>query len=409
MRSILQNITLSLTAVLLALAATGCGSDNTVASEPVGEADKCVLMLSTGIIERSRAGEATADSDKMHTLRVVIVDQDGSVEHNDFVGFGSQPLAECFRIYEVTPQRNKTIYLIANEDGTKADITPTLENFNATTVENLVFELGNGPVPMTSVYKVTSPAAGERLDLEMHVVRAATKISYRFVNYRSSKITVNNVQVSSVANEMYLMPHVGSRDLTKTFDGVSMPWIDWLKKVSDESQKNLEYPSDYDPELAESRGWITDYAIPATATHSVKTLDMGLELPADMGLDENRRPIPDQKDIKPVVSDEYFMRESRYGANANGVQNYTMAFNLTEYKCTSMHNGESGKLVLEYDTAGTQLRFDGIEFNNLKALFRNTHVLVDVEIKSEIFVKVIPYAECKLDPIFGLTPKTTTN
>ena len=41
---------------------------------------------------------------------------------------------------------------------------------------------------------------------------------------------------------------------------------------------------------------------------------------------------------------------------------------------------------------------------NLKALFRNTHVIVNITLLNtmEIVVDVIPYSEVKLDPVFGL-------
>lgn len=388
----------------MALAATGCGGDNTVRPEPEVPADKCVLMLSTGIIERSRAGETVSDTDKMQTLRVVIVRPDGTVEHNDFVDFGGL-LTECVRIYEVIPNEKKIIYLIANEGGISGDISSKLTAFNPTEIENLVFSLGKGLIPMTSKYELTSPAAGRRLDKEMHVVRAATKISYRFVNYRGSKVKVNNIKVSSSADRMYLMPHVNEPDLFKTFDGERLPWIDWLKRVSDESQINLGYPTDVDPPLADKRGWITDYDIPDGTAHSVMTLPMDIMLPDDMGLDKPNSFVTP----KPVVSPEFYMNESRFGVRSDGTQSYTMSFDLTEYKRTSMKYDENGKLVITYDTKGVPVVLDNnvIAFNNLKALFRNTHVLVDVEIKSEIFVKVIPYAECWLDPIFGLDPETS--
>ena len=42
------------------------------------------------------------------------------------------------------------------------------------------------------------------------------------------------------------------------------------------------------------------------------------------------------------------------------------------------------------------------------ALFRNTHVLVDITFteKDEVKVQVVPYAEVILEPEFGLKPET---
>lgn len=45
---------------------------------------------------------------------------------------------------------------------------------------------------------------------------------------------------------------------------------------------------------------------------------------------------------------------------------------------------------------------------NLKSLFRNTHAVVDITLYNlnEIMVRVIPYSEKRLNPIFGLDNKT---
>lgn len=64
-------------------------------------------------------------------------------------------------------------------------------------------------------------------------------------------------------------------------------------------------------------------------------------------------------------------------------------------------------LKLDMSENGKELSFTKT-FPNLKALFRNTHVLVDITFteKDEVKVQVVPYAEVILEPEFGLKPET---
>jgi len=86
------------------------------------------------------------------------------------------------------------------------------------------------------------------------------------------------------------------------------------------------------------------------------------------------------------VADEtpvFYLPESmnlKAGEAAHGEQEYTMTINIA---------GKKDPFVCPLP--------------NLKSLFRNTSVVVDVSMNNrEIVVDVIPYGEVKLDPVFGL-------
>lgn len=371
---IIKTYLVSVISLFVWLGMIGCSKESRGAflldqEEPL---EKCVLMLHTGILE-SRSEQEIALEEKIHTLRTIIVSEDGTIEYNDFLDFGEHPQISCYRIFEVKPEDKKTIYFVANENGANEDLTSQLNDFSEAKIENMVFTLKEGEaIPMSVVYEVEIPKGTERVDYESWLVHAATKISYRFKNYRLSPVTVNKIEINQTAQNMYLLPHVGSTDLQKTFDTETLSWIEWLKRVSDESQALLDNP-DLDPDLATKRGWITDYSVPDNVTYRSEELQMNITLPKEMAADAT-----------PICSNEYYMHESRYIPANNGQQQYTMTFHLTE--------------------GGKEIRLTE-DFTNLKALFRNTHVLIDVDIASEIVVRVIPYAECKLKPIFGLDVK----
>lgn len=377
-RYIMRGVLWLMFATSLLFGTMGCSERAEDEPMPERPTNKCVLMLHTGIIEQSRAANEISPQDMIRTLRTIIVRPNGKVEHNDFVDFGNHPQSSCYRIFEVEPENGKRIYFIANEGGANEDLTSSLTNFSKDKVNDLVFTLKADAeaIPMSSVYEINIPKQKERVEEEMYVVRAATKISYRFINHRLSAVTVNSIDVNSIAENMYLLPHVNEPDLKKDFDNEPLPWIEWLKKVADESQDLLqENPTLIDPPLADYRGWIKEYDI-STEIHSPYNLPMNINLPASM-----------KEDASPILSKEYYMHESKHNLSVERDQQYTMTFHLTEH----LADGTSKDIELEKD------------FNNLKALFRNTHVLVDVEIASEIVVRVIPYAECKLEPVFGLT------
>lgn len=159
-----------------------------------------------------------------------------------------------------------------------------------------------------------------------------------------------------------------------SFDDESLYWINWLKKVADESQQSPD-----DVELADKRGWIQAYDIPSETSHQEVTVNGPLEVPSMTG---------DQpgKAVFPV----FYLPESKKlkaGLATYGEQEYTLKLDMSEN--------------------GKELSFTKT-FPNLKALFRNTHVLVDITFteKDEVKVQVVPYAEVILEPEFGLKPET---
>ena len=165
---------------------------------------------------------------------------------------------------------------------------------------------------------------------------------------RSGPVTVNSIAVSDIAGHTYLMPRKKSPTMRfREADGSESElfWITWLKRVSDESQRNPD-----DRELADKRGWIMDYDIPAG------TLSDRVMVPAP----DNFRVAGFAYDMgvpKPgtAVYPAFYLPESKSlkapGGNPDGEQAYTMTFRLT-------------------DDNNMEQVFSR-PFGNLKALFRN--------------------------------------
>lgn len=385
MKEILRHIVWMTILVSWALLSASCrGGEVSYTDEVQPDDDTAILVLRTGLLDQTRASDRVNDAvdnpvEYMYTLRIVILHENGTVEHNMYIDFGEIPQTECYRIFKVTRNETKKIYLIANEENASTDLHEQLETLTtgnttfASIVDNFVFIPDyKNPIPMSSVYDV--PVKAENLvEREFYLVRAATKFAFRFTNKCKSKVSIDAIHISDIAGATYLIPHK-REPLFMSFDDESLYWINWLKKVADESQQSPD-----DVELADKRGWIQAYDIPSETSHQEVTVNGPLEVPSMTG---------DQpgKAVFPV----FYLPESKKlkaGSATYGEQEYTLKLDMSEN--------------------GKELSFTKT-FPNLEALFRNTHVLVDITFteKDEVKVQVVPYAEVILEPEFGLKPET---
>ena len=388
MKEILRHIVWMTILVSWALLSASCrGGEVSYTDEVQPDDDTAILVLRTGLLDQTRASDRVNDAvdnsvEYMYTLRIVILHENGTVEHNMYIDFGEIPQTECYRIFKVTRNETKKIYLIANEENASTDLHEQLETLTtgnttfASIVDNFVFIPDyKNPIPMSSVYDV--PVKAENLvEREFYLVRAATKFAFRFTNKRKSKVSIDAIHISDIAGATYLIPHK-REPLFMSFDDESLYWINWLKKVADESQQSPD-----DVELADKRGWIQAYDIPSETSHQEVTVNGPLEVPSMTG---------DQpgKAVFPV----FYLPESKKlkaGSATYSEQEYTLKLDMSEN--------------------GKELSFTKT-FPNLKALFRNTHVLVDITFteKDEVKVQVVPYAEVILEPEFGLKPETAVH
>ena len=387
--NIIQSIAVCLAAFALFFM-MACSSQEESLPDNVTEA---ALYLNIATIGQTRASTAELpDNEKMNSVRVVVLHAaDGTVEHNrHFLLEGAQ--AQKTILLKVTPNEKKKIFLFANEESvsTVEGVTVEGENqtltafFNSytenmsgfeTAVNSLYFapDYTDGkPIPMSSMYEIDFPEKGN-FDGTFYVVRVATKFVVNFMNWRGEEITVNNFTIASHADKNFLMAHVNDSEQNELlFKGKT--WINWLKEVSDASSENDDYAT------TEAAGWLKDYRLPAqadkTKTYTYGTVIVGVPT-VDIDHPENSKPgvanntpvfyLPESMNPKAGVTD--------------GEQEYTLTINI---------DGRTEPFVYTLP--------------NLKALFRNTHVVVNITLynRNEIVVDVIPYSEKFLYPEFGL-------
>lgn len=395
MKSSIIHIMTQCLAALVLLLTVACGREEPSAA---GEGVTTLLLdVSTIDATRSESADAMPDNEKMRSVRVVVLhggdgDAKGTVEHNE-----AYPLDEAVDrkriIVQVKSGERKKIFLFANEESVGSvegvasapgdgSLTAFLDSFGKgqagfeEAVNGVYFApdySGGKPIPMSSMYEIDVPDKGN-FEGTFHVVRVATKFTVNFLNWRGEDVVVEKFTIASHADRNFLMAHVEDTPANQALLN-GKTWIDWLKGVSDASSENDDYPT------TEAAGWLKDYGLPAAAaldkvyTHEAVTVKGAVIYEDD--LDATK---PGTAVSVPV----FYLPESKCAkADAtDGEQEYTMTLQIA---------GHTEPFVLKLP--------------NLKALFRNTHVVVNITMyhNLQLSVDVIPFAPVGvLNPDYGL-------
>lgn len=389
--SIIHGIVVCLTALALPFM-VACGSQEDSLFE---EMPGTTLYLNIEPVGPASAGTATLpDNEKMHSVRVMILHPDGTVEHNKFYSLNGAQEQESI-LLKVTPDEKKKIYLFANEESVSevegaAGGSSTLSTFFDSygegasgfeeAVNNLYFApdySAGKPIPMSSMYEVDCAEKGV-VDETFYVVRVATKFTMNFINLRGEEVCVESFAIASHADKNFLMAHVSDSERNRQlFNGKT--WINWLKEVSDASSENDDYAT------TEAAGWLKDYELPVQADKGLVYTSRSAVTVAPAEFDEDRLDY-----IKPgKASEEFYLPESinPKEGTADGEQEYTLTLCIA---------GHSEPFVRKLP--------------NLKALFRNTNVVVNIKMYNslEMEVDVIPFTPVVVEPDYGLAREPFT-
>lgn len=324
-----------------------------------------------------------SDAEMMQTLRIFIVRPDGTIEHNRFLDFGSDPtLLATNQEFEVAGNEYKDIYLIANEANKVLKEAYDFSNpllaaggaFSKEQMEGLVLSMeydeqiteGYGSdgtpsdiIPMSAVHKVWMPQSD--FQTQLHIFRAATKFTFIFTNATEYYITVDQVRISRTADKEYFFP----KDITTE---------DYTYTDAEKTVTGYE---------------ITGYAVPSDVAYDDFSWDFtGEVLPSWCGTD--KLPSPPPAYVLPPLYIFEGKWDGKYPASDNSSCQYQVTFVL---------NGKS---------------YTGL-LTNLPSLPRNTHAVVNVKFtekaledyKVDLIVDVrpyieVPYGNVELEPGFGL-------
>ena len=383
-------------AALLCLLPLSCGRSDC----PEPEGPESVLLLNIGTVGGTRAGtSALPANEKIHSLRVVVLHQDGKVEHNRHYTPGDAQ-AQRQVILKVTPAERKRIYLFSNEESVSRvegaasggvsgpqTLTDFLDGYTegtagfAQAVGDVYFAPDYSeakPIPMSSMYEIDFPATGN-FNGEFHLVRVATKFTVNFRNMRGEPVRVGGFSLGKHADRNFLMAHVEKTERNFQLFKVNedtwkeWTWIDWLKRVSEASSEDDDYAD------TEAAGWLKDYSLPAQADgERVYTFSTPVEVSAAEFDDA------DPAKVTPgTATGVFYLPESRNmkSGATDDEQEYTMSVSI---------DGVADPFVFALP--------------NLKALFRNTNVIVNITMTKDLqfIVEVIPFTSVEVAPDFGL-------
>lgn len=315
------------------------------------------LTRQGGAETRAQYEPAQGDNERMHTLRIVIVRPDGTVEANRMIDLteASRPAQERYGKEEflVVAKETKRVYLFVNEN---TGVTSTATNstrklvdcdlsessikaghlFPVNKIRGLKIRLEEdneqieGPLPMSEMHEVRV----EDKDMEetLPVTRAAVKFTFNIINKSGREATLKGLRINKMANEEWYMPR---------------------------AQYN-------DPENETLIGReVKDYDVPASGYYTYQVLDPKEE----HKLTENA-----EKKLSPI-----YLLEGKY-TDPEDSRNYSVEMTV---------NGIESKRYLD----------------NLPTLPRNTHVVINVVMTRndiEVEVQMVPYSEVNLEPTFGL-------
>lgn len=195
--------------------------------EDVAPQDEGMVNLSISAAMASRT-TYTGDVNRtyaelMHTLRIIIFDKDGNVEHNRLYNFEKGLFETENHIFIVKANETKTIYLLANCENfaVKEGDNPTIESLDALELkgDGILQAQGTKPdegdgtinvLPATAKYSIQ---VGNQSQTEtLYVVHAANKIEFEFINNSGEEVTISEWRLTPIAQNSYLIPHITDED-----------------------------------------------------------------------------------------------------------------------------------------------------------------------------------------------------
>lgn len=312
--------------------------------------------------------------EQISTMRIIIVDANGRVEHNRFLSFDS-PILNTKAVFKVKPLETKQIYLFGNElpkegwegngyydfSSIRAGQRFPVEEINALTVgsakpgEPMIDNTGatRTYLPVNEHFERTlsSNEPGTEDDpsetFSLFVTRSGVKFSVE-ATYDgrliapSSVLTIDSVKINAIGNREYLLPTATEYSPSKSVE----------TSVDGEGR------------------FITTYKVPDTGVvNSIITLPALLTFPpSGQG--------------KSVYAPEIYYPE-------------TQLVSGLKYQL---------QIVTGVSSVAGPLYSDWVDLPNLDDLPRNTHVIIKLHLEEQSLkcvVDLVPYREIELSPTFG--------
>ena len=357
--------------------------------------------------------------EKIKSLRIIVLNEE-SVECNQYVALGTGTASDQFG-YDFrwwTKPGTKSLIVIANEESVPSVTSELLENTSmsltglldtyvedsdAEVLVNIMNSLVFTPeystqgnevfLPYSVIYQnivlpeAPSQQAGPFNPVKIYLVPAATKFIFNFINYRSSTINIKGISISKINQKSYLLGHPSEDEYYKNFNTEKLYWVDWLAKIAENSWLHPGYSDneDYNNEV----GWIASYNVPNP--EDAKVFDFIKE-----GVNNPLTIFAATTEVDDAGEDVIIPK-----SNSTGVYYLPESVNyerLGNQEDEDVSDGEQQfYLTLVIDEEGAKIpppAFDNVVLPNLKALFRDTYVIVNVKMSEgdlEVYAEIAPW------------------
>lgn len=249
---------------------------------------------------------------------------------------------------------------------------------------------------------------GQVIEKQMFLVPVATKFEFNFINNREHNVEINNITVSTstteektvsddndtqttvvsagLARHNFLLAHVCGTDVKKEFGNDSYYWVDWLDKVSKASWENQ--PFDKNISFNDKYGWIKNYEIPAVALTNPRievafVSNATKKIVSAVNKVDEQNPIPGELSLGP-----YYLPESRQEETYKVIDEGKEVTKKEQryYLTLGLHD--------ESQNSSKDPKFEKVQISNLKALFRNTYVIINIKMSEgtvEAYAEIAPW------------------
>ena len=411
-------------AAIAAVCCVSCINEYPADTEDLFRTRGVDLALQISLLEDAdKEGETLPEVEKMHDLRVIITRMENGkeyVEYNRYIDFGTQReyqygyLRDNRLLFRVTAPEKKHIYLFANSEPLFAGIEhvdPEHGNYGVrhpkpqgaaekapgeydaieaseyiNQLRELTFtqdqlnefvkdEKANG-IPMSAEYDVevepgNTGVSGLCVIDDLHLVRAANKITFTYINDRmKGDIAVTDWELQNTAVTSWLLPRVPADDeKNKSLFGAGTKykgdWIAWYRDHivtgGHADELNFEVPEGND---VLPQPFSASYDGSAKVTVPRKETVTGLCVPQRKISEKDPTPVEDEA--------TYYFLESR--CISEETQSYFISFNTLEYSETPQTDtdGNQHYWTRRHYPSGA----DAYHLNQVKTLLRDTHVKI---------------------------------
>ena len=372
-----------------------------------------VLQLNIKTLAASASDNPT---EKIKSLRVVIIgkgeaeNEPDTIECNRLIGMPVMAAKDYSYIlmWNSRPGK-KDIFVIANEASIDDVITDLLDGYDEKKPAGDFAEWINGYsfnpsytvdannniyLPYSFSQEGIEPKAEVVNTINAWLIPVATKFIFNFTNNRTNGVNVNGISMAYANTSNYLLAKPGEGELEKELNGKTLGWVDWLAEVS---KNSWAYPDYGDNEVYNGQvGWISDYSMPNSddpddyyvyefveeGSADIFTVDG-----ATKKVENGEETIIPGKHSTPV----YYLPESanyeRLGADAEAEQSPGAEGEEKEQRFY---------LTILFQDKGpsTAPDFTNVAIPNLKSLFRNTYVVINIKMSEgdiEVYGEIAPW------------------